>query len=454
MNTHLIKPLVGESYPVVDYGRGIYLFGKDGKKYIDGSSGAVTANIGHGVKEIYEAMCRQAEKVSFVYRSHFTSEPAEELAEKLAQSAPGDLNAVFFVNSGSEATETALKVAIQYFQEQGQPEKIQILSRRTSYHGITLGSLSMSGHPLRRQRFEPLLEDFPAVAPPYCYQCPFKLSYPSCKMKCADDLEEAILSIGSENIAAFIAEPVIGASGGAITPPDEYYPRVKAICEKYNILFIADEVMTGMGRTGKMFAMDHWDVVPDIIATGKGMSAGYTPMAAAIVSDRIMKVIENGTKVIMSGHTFSANPFSAAVCLAVMDYMDKNNVVQNAQKQGIYLIEKLKKLQEEFEVIGDVRGKGLLCGIELVRDRTAREPFSLNEKITETFISICFENGLIVYPAVAGVTGFSGDAVIIAPPLTITSEEIDELAGILSSSLKQLTGKLEQEGKLILKRAN
>ncbi|MFC7370697.1 aspartate aminotransferase family protein [Fictibacillus iocasae] len=449
MSTHLIKPLVGQIYPMIDYGKGIYLYGMDGTRYIDGSSGAVTANIGHGVSEINDAMFRQAEKAAFVYRSHFTSEPAEKLAEKLAHSAPGDLNSVFFVNSGSEATETALKVAIQYYQEQGRREKIRILSRRTSYHGITLGSLSMSGHPLRRQRFEPLLEDFPAVAPPYCYQCPFKLSFPACGLKCADDLEEAILSIGSENIAAFIAEPVIGASGGAITPPDEYFPRIKEICERYDILFIADEVMTGMGRTGKMFAVNHWGIVPDMIATGKGMSAGYTPMAATIVSDRIMNVIENGTKVIMSGHTFSANPLSAAVCLAVMDYMDNNKLIENAEKQGRYLLSKLEMLKERFPIAGDVRGKGLLCGIELVKDNGTKEPFPLNDKVTETLITICFANGLIIYPAVAGVTGYSGDAVIIAPPLTITETQIDELFAILERSFEQLVQRLEQEGKLI-----
>ncbi|MBH0156058.1 aspartate aminotransferase family protein [Fictibacillus sp. 5RED26] len=444
--SHLIKPVLGSDYPVISHGKGIYLYDKDGKQYIDGSSGAITCNIGHGVHEVAEAMWNQANHVSFVYRSQFTSESAEHLAEKLAHYAPGDLNSVFFVNSGSEATETALKVAIQYFQEQGNMTKTKIISRWTSYHGITLGALSMSGHKLRRQRFTSLLEDFPAAHPPYCYQCPLKETYPSCGVKCADDLETSIQAIGPDQIAAFIAEPIIGASGGAIVPPDEYFGKIREICDKYNILMIADEVMTGMGRTGKMFAMDHWNVTPDIIAIGKGMSAGYTPMAATIVSDRIMNVIESGSKIIMSGHTFSANPQSAAVCLAVIDYMERNRLQENAEAMGQYLINHLQRLQWKYPLIGDVRGKGLLCGIEFVKDPITREPFEITSKVTDRLLSICFDNGLLVYPAVGGVTGFSGDSILISPPLNVTKEQITDIMEILDQSIGELTKELITEG--------
>ncbi|WNB90243.1 aspartate aminotransferase family protein [Bacillus sp. NEB1478] len=444
--SHLIKPVLGNDYPVISHGKGIYLYDKQGNRYIDGSSGAITANIGHSVEEIAEAMWNQAKHVSFVYRSQFTSEAAELLAEKLADCAPGDLNSVFFVNSGSEATETALKIAIQYFQEQGIHSKNKVLSRWTSYHGITLGALSMSGHPLRRQRFTSLLEDFPVAPAPYCYQCPLKDTYPGCGVRCADDLETIIQTIGPEQIAAFIVEPVIGASGGAIVPPDEYYSKIRAICTKYNILMIADEVMTGMGRTGKMFAMDHWDVTPDIITLGKGMSAGYTPMAATIISDRIMKEIENGSKIVMSGHTFSANPQSAAVCLAVLQYMEKNNIQENAANMGEYLLNNLRRLQWKHPIIGDVRGKGLLCGIEFVKDPLTREPFEMTNKITDRILSICFEKGLLVYPAVGGVTGFSGDSILISPPLTITKDQIIDLIDILDQSVRELTGQLISAG--------
>lgn len=444
--SHLIKPVLGNNYPVISHGKGIYLYDKEGNQYIDGSSGAITANIGHGVHEIAEAMWNQAKHVSFVYRSQFTSDAAEQLAEKLANYAPGDLNSVFFVNSGSEATETALKVAIQYFQEQGIVTKTKVISRWTSYHGITLGALSMSGHPLRRQRFTSLLEDFPAAPAPYCYQCPLKETYPGCGVKCADDFENIIQTLGPDQIAAFIAEPVIGASGGAIVPPDEYFKKVRAVCDKYNILLIADEVMTGMGRTGKMFAMEHWNVIPDIIALGKGMSAGYTPMAATIVSDRIMDVIEAGTKVVMSGHTFSANPQSAAVCLAVIEFMEKYKLQEKAAAMGEYLVNHLQRLQWKYPLIGDVRGKGLLCGIEFVKNPITREPFELSSKVIDRLLSICFTNGLLVYPAVGGVTGFSGDSILVSPPLTVTKEQITDMVDILDQSIGELTTQLITEG--------
>ena len=298
------------------YGKGVYLYDLEGKKYLDACSGAVTANIGHGVAEIIEAIRKQADKVSFVYRSQFTSEPAEKLAQKIANLAEGDLNWSFFVNSGSEATETAMKIAIQHWQEKGIGSKYKILSRWVSYHGITLGALSMSGHKNRRERFVPLLEDFPTVHPPYCYRCPFNKTIKNCGYLCAHELETTIKRIGAEHIAAFIAEPVIGAAGAAITPPPEYFNIIKEICDRNNILLIADEVMTGFGRTGTMFAFEQWGIVPDIVALGKGMGAGYTPIAATLVSDHVMEPILQGSKVVMSGHTLSANPQSCATSLS------------------------------------------------------------------------------------------------------------------------------------------
>jgi adenosylmethionine-8-amino-7-oxononanoate aminotransferase len=286
--------------------------------------------------KLVEAMTEQARKVSFAYRSHFTSGAAEALAKKLSELAPGDLNWSFFVNSGSEATETAMKIAIQHWQEKGFERKNRIISRWTSYHGITMGALSMSGHVPRRKRFVPLLEDFPSISAPYCYRCPHNNETSGCKLKCADELETAIQRVGSENIAAFIAEPIIGASAGAVTPPDGYYQRIKEICETYDILFIADEVMTGIGRTGKMFAMEHWGVTPDIIALGKGMSAGYTPIAATMITDRVMEPILKGSKSIMAGHTYSANPLSAAISLEVLSYIEPRLVVCHSPRHGLF----------------------------------------------------------------------------------------------------------------------
>ncbi|MFD2445738.1 aspartate aminotransferase family protein [Bacillus sp. CGMCC 1.16607] len=443
--SYLIKPSLEAKYPMIDYGKGVYLYDLEGKKYLDASSGAVTANIGHGVEEIIEAMLEQAKRVSFVYRSQFTSEVAEKLAKKIADMATGDLNWSFFVNSGSEATETAMKIAIQYWQEKGIKTKNKVLSRWVSYHGITLGALSLSGHAGRRARFVPLLQDFPVIHPPYCYRCPYHLEAPSCGYLCAEELETAIHRIGAGQIAAFIAEPVIGAAGGAITPPQDYFKKIKEICERNDILFIADEVMTGFGRTGKPLAMEHWGIIPDIVALGKGMGAGYAPIAATLVSDHVMDPIVNGSKIVMSGHTLSANPQSCAVSLAVLEYLEKNNVMNDVESKGCYLRNQLERLKNEFEIIGDIRGKGLLLGIEFVQNRETKTPFPRKMLVTSKMVDLAQKNGLLIYPAGAGIDGIHGDAIIIAPPLTITKREMEEIARLLKKTIHDFISILQGE---------
>lgn len=444
--TYLIKPLLDESLPMIDYGKGIYLYDKEGKKYLDGASGAVTANIGHGVPEIIEAMQEQAKKVSFVYRSQFTSESAEKLAEKIAALTPADLNWCFFVNSGSEAVETAMKMAIQYWQEKGIQTKTKVLSRWVSYHGITLGALSLSGHTGRRARFVPLLEDFPVINPPYCYRCPYSLEAPSCGYLCAQELELAIKRIGANHIAAFIAEPVIGAAGGAIAPPEDYFKKIKKICEDHEILFIADEVMTGFGRTGSMLAMEQYGVIPDIVALGKGMGAGYAPIAAALASEKVIEPILAGTKVVMSGHTLSANPQSCAVSLAVLEYLEKNQIVSEVESKGDYLKNLLLQLKNQYSFIGDIRGKGLMLGIEFVEDVITKTPFPREAVVTQKMISLAKEKGLLVYPAGSGIDGVNGDSIIISPPLTITKNEIDELVSLMQATFDAFTQQLKSGG--------
>lgn len=446
--THLIKPILGTEYPEISRGRGVYVYDKNGKKYLDGSSGAMTVGIGHGVGEIADAMYEQAQKISYTFRGQFTSEPAEKLAEKLAEKAQGDLNWTFFVNSGSEATEIALKIAVQYWQEQGRPEKNRILSRWMSYHGITLGALSMTGNVIRRQRFDALLNDFPGVSPPYCYRCPFHTSYPSCGHACADDLETAILRVGPENIAAFIIEPVIGASGGAIVPPPGYYQKVKDICDKYEILMIADEVVTGIGRTGKMFAMEHWDVQPDIVALGKGLGGGYTPIGAALVSDKVIGTIESGSKLMMAGHTLSANPQSTAISLAVLNYIEEHGLVANASYQEKVMRTGLQDLAHKYPLIGDVRGIGLLWGLEFVSDHKTKQPFDLRLEITNRIIKKGYEHGLILYNAAGGIHGTAGDAILITPPLVITTEEVHQLLDKLETVVADISSELLKEGSL------
>lgn len=440
--TSLIKPVLDGDYPMISHGKGVYLYDADGKEYLDASSGAVTANIGHGVYEIAAAMADQAKKVSFVYRSQFTSEPAEALASKISAMTNGRFPWSFFVNSGSEATETALKIAVQHWQEKGKPKKNRIISRWMSYHGITLGALSMSGHPQRRERFTSMLESYPAVSAPYCYRCPYNLEPQSCKSACAGELESAIRRTGPENVAAFIAEPVIGAAGAAISPPDGYFQELKRICEQYDVLFIADEVMTGFGRTGKILACDHWGVEPDIIAFGKGMSGGYTPIGATVMTHKVMEPILNGSKSIMAGHTLSANPQSCAVSLAVLNYLEKNELAEKAEGSGVYLRNLLEKLSCGYPFIGDIRGKGLLIGIEIVKDQKTKEPYPPGSDMTNKIITIAAETGLLLYPAAAGPDGVAGSAIIISPPLTITKREIEDLIRRLKNTFTQFAEKL------------
>lgn len=443
--SRLIKPLLDQEYPMISHGKGIYLYDQNGNRYIDGSSGAVTASIGHGVDEIIEAMNEQAKKVAFVYRSQFTSEPAEQLADTLCRLSDGHLPWIFFVNSGTEATETAMKMAIQHWQEQGRGTKTKILSRWMSYHGITVGALSMSGHPLRRMRFVPLLEEYPSISPPYCYRCPHKSSYPSCQLACASELERVIKRIGAQYIAAFIAEPIVGAAGGALTPPDGYYEKIQEICEKHDVLFIMDEVMTGNGRTGTHFGYQHWNVKPDIVTLGKGLSAGYSPIAATLASQKVIDPILSGTKVVMSGHTFSGNPLSAAVSMAVLSYLERHKLVDQVEEKGKRLKQKLKRLQGETSMIGDIRGKGLLIGVELVQNTLTKQPFERHLNVMSRLVEKAQRNGLLIYPAAAGEDGIDGDAVILSPPFIISDDEMDELFNLFSLSIKELEHELKGE---------
>ncbi|MCZ0067840.1 aspartate aminotransferase family protein [Bacillus sonorensis] len=440
----LIKPDLHGRYPVVHHAKGSCIFDQFGKRYLDGCSGAVTCNLGHGVPEVIAPLKEQLDAVSFVYRSQFTSEPAEQLAELLADVLPQELNWSFFVNSGSEAVETAMKIAVQYWQEKGQQAKTIFLSRWNSYHGITNGALSLSGFYERRYRFTHLLHKYPAASAPNCYRCPFELDPFACKEACANEVELAIKRIGKQFIAGFVAEPVIGAAGAAITAPDHYYKKIKEVCEANDILFIADEVMSGMGRTGKMLAIEHWGVTPDIAVLGKGMSAGYSPIAAAVLSDDIMETIKKGSGVIMSGHTYSANPFSAAAALAVLRYIVKHDLPKKAAVKGERLKKELEEIMKQSKIIGDIRGKGLLLGVEFVSDKKSKTPFPASMELSARIISEAKRRGLLIYPAQAGIDGGEGDAVIIAPPLTVSEAEMKELVQIFRDSVHMVEKQAEK----------
>lgn len=421
----------------VDHGEGIYLYDTAGNKYIDACAGAAVANLGHGHPAILQAMAEQAGKVAFSHLSRWTSRPIQEVADLVAGLAPGSLNKLYLVSGGSEATEAALKMARGYFVERdGQSSKYRIISRWKSFHGNTLGSLSMTGDK-RRKKYTPLLLNFPHIAPAYCYRCPFGQCQDTCQVDCAHDLERAIKTEGAEYVAAFIAEPVGGAACGAIVPHKDYFKIIRQICDHYDILLIDDEVMAGFGRTGTMFSIEDFGVVPDMICAAKGMSAGYSPLGAVIAADEIYNTYKNGSGVFVHGHTYGGNPLSAAVALAVVRTLLKDKLVENSRAVGEYLLTQLKEKLLPFAFVGDVRGKGLLLGVEIVRDKATKEAYpvalGMAEKLTVTLI----KHGVIVYPGTGNADGENGDQFLLAPPLTITKEQADELVEKMTAGFKE-----------------
>src|SRR4030043_690935 len=310
MNDHIFYRNLKKFYPTVDHGEGIYIYDTQGKQYIDGSGGAAVVGIGHRVKEITEAMIRQAERISFSHGSHFTSQATIDLASQLVTLSPPGLTQVYFLSGGSEGVETAIKMARQYQMERGKHQKYKVISRWTSYHGNTLGALALSGHTGRRRHYLPLIQHTPHILPAYCYRCPFELEPAKCSLECALDLEKTILYEGPDSVSAFIAEPIVGATAGALVPKDGYFQKIREICDRYDVLLVADEVMTGIGRTGKNFGVDHWEVVPDMIIAAKGLSSGYTPVFAVFVKGGMHKNIKEGSGAFVHGHTYSQNPLS------------------------------------------------------------------------------------------------------------------------------------------------
>jgi len=435
---HVFHRNLRKFYPCADRAEGIYIYDTEGKQYIDGSAGAAVVGIGHGVKEIAEAMVRQAEKISFCHSSQFTSQVAMQLAAKLVQLSPPGLTRVYFLSGGSEAVETAIKMARQYQVERGKAEKYKVVSRWTSYHGNTLGALALSGHTGRRRYYLPLLQHTPHIAPAYCYRCPFDLTPESCGLECALDLEKIILYEGPDSISAFIAEPIVGAAGGALVPKDGYFQKIREICDRYDMLFIADEVMTGMGRTGKNFGIDHWKVIPDMIVAAKGLSSGYTPIFVVLVKEEIHQIIKEGSGAFVHGHTYSQNPLSCAIACAVIDHVLENDLISRSARIGEYFMRALQSLTRH-NLVGDVRGKGLLAGIEFVKDKKTKEPFDPKLRLNALIGNRAFEKGLITYPGGGGADGLKGDHLLLAPPFVITEEQIDKMVSILDQTFTEIT---------------
>jgi len=373
------------------------------------------------------------EEISFAHSSHFTAKSVLECAEKLARFAPPSLNHVFFCSGGSEATEAAAKMARQYHLEQGDASKYKVVARWQSYHGNTLGALSMSGNIARRRRYVPMLLDFPHIPPAYCYRCWFGKERGSCDLDCAWSLDAEIRAVGSQYVSAFIAEPVVGATLGTVAAPDGYFQVIREICDDHDVLFIADEVMTGFGRTGRNFGIERWGVEPDIIATAKGISSGYLPLGAVIASDKVLNAFQDP---FAHGHTYGSHPVACAVGAAVIDYLEKHKLVQRSAELGPYLLKRLETL-EDHPSVGDVRGLGIFAGIEFVRDKASKEPFPPEVRFNRRVLERCFGNGLLVYPGVATVDGVRGDHIQVAPPLVVTRSQIDEIVELLDRSMAE-----------------
>jgi len=427
-------------YPKIERGEGIYLIDENGNKYIDGCSGSAVANIGHGNSEVAEFAKNHIERIAFTHLSRWTVDSIEKCAEKVSEWAPGDLNHVYFVSGGSESTETAIKMARQYFVERdgNKTTKWKIISKWNSFHGNTMGALSMTGITGRRKIYDPMLINFPKIPQFYHYRNPWGCeTLKETSIEAAKALEAEILRQGADNIAAFITEPVVGSAAPGVHPDKIYFKMVREICDKYDVLLIVDEVMSGFGRTGKKFAIEHFGVVPDIVTCAKGMSCGYTPMGAAVAREEIFnKIMVEGSGHFVHGHTYAGNPLSCGIAHKVIEIMEREGYVDNAAKQGNYLIEKLQSLYD-YPIVGDIRGKGLMIGIEFVQDKETKEPFDASVQIKNKITVNCLAEGLVVYPGGGAVDGIKGDHILIAPPVNIKSEEIDLLVNALEAGIKK-----------------
>jgi adenosylmethionine-8-amino-7-oxononanoate aminotransferase len=429
-------------YLKITRAEGAYLYDQAGRPILDGSAGAAVVCLGHGNRRVTESLRRQSETVAFAHTSTFVTEAVLEYAERLTRFT-GDPDArVYFVSGGSEATETALKIARTYQLAVGEASRHVILSRSLSYHGATLGALAMSGVVQRRRPYDPLLAQFPRIATCYCYRCPVGRDPQLCDVECADDLERTILAHDPHRIAGFIIEPVIGSSAPGVAPHADYMPRVAAACRRHGLLLIADEVMSGVGRTGRFFAAEHFGVMPDIIALSKGLSSGYFPLAAVIVSGRVFKAIStSGSGDFVHGFTYAGSPVGAAVGLEVLNIIEEDQLIPRVTVLGERLLGQLQSLRR-LPMVGDVRGKGLLIGVELVMDRTTRQPFPASVRAARLVQQACLDEGLYVYPTTGSVDGVLGDNILIAPPYVVTEAQLDELTEKLARGLERVQHQL------------
>jgi adenosylmethionine-8-amino-7-oxononanoate aminotransferase len=429
-----------KTFPIAARGEGCWIVDVSGRRLLDAAGQAAVVSIGHGVAEIGQAMAEQSGQLAFAHTSQFHTEPAERLAARLLALAPANFRnggRVYFTSGGSEATETAIKLVRQYHLESGQAERYRVVARRQSYHGSTLGAMTVSGNVARRAPYAPLLPEWGHIAPCFCYHCPFEKTFPECELACAEDLETFVREHHTETAAAFIFEPVVGATLGAAVPPEGYATRIAEICRKHGILLIADEIMTGMGRTGKPFAVQNWGIEPDIILVGKGVASGYAPLGAVLASARVVEAFERGSGAFMHGFTYQAHPVCTAAGNAVLDYLETHRLFERVNTAGKNLRGVLSPL-ERHPHVGNIRGMGLLFGVEFVKDKAAREPFAKSENIAEKIRQAAIDEGVLTYPTQGCVDGHRGDHILLAPPFTISEEECGLVGHALASALRKV----------------
>ncbi|MFB9354171.1 aspartate aminotransferase family protein [Sneathiella chinensis] len=435
--THVFHRAPRNEYPMAARGDGPYVLDTTGKRYLDASGGAAVSCLGHSNAAVNDAIKAQLDRIAFAHTGFFTNEPMEKLADFLCERAPGDLNAVYFVSGGSEAVEAALKLARQYFIEKGEGSRSRFISRRQSYHGNTLGALSAGGNEWRREPYSPLLMPVALLSPCYAYrekrdgESDFDFG-----QRVANELEEEILRQGPETICAFICEPVVGATLGAVPAVEGYFSRIREICDTYGILLILDEVMCGMGRTGTLFACEQEGVAPDILVTAKGLGAGYQPIGAMLVSDRIYQTIRNGSGFFQHGHTYMGHPVACAASLAVQTYVEDNNLLENVRLQGAALKNALEATFGQHPFIGDIRGRGLFLGLEIVEDKETKAPFDPARKINAKVKAAAMDAGLMCYPMGGTIDGQRGDHVLLAPPFIIEASHVDEIVSKLAQAFQ------------------
>lgn len=434
--SHVFHRSLTQRYPTAVKGDGPYLIDSQGHRYLDASGGAAVSCLGHSDPDVIEAIREQVGKVAYAHTSFFTTEPMEALADFLVKRAPAGLDSVYFVSGGSEAVEAALKLARQYFVEIGQPQRKHVIARRQSYHGNTLGALAAGGNAWRRQQFQPLLIDVSHVSPCYAYREQRPGETPEqFAIRLAEELDAEIQRLGAENVMAFIAEPVVGATLGAVPAVTGYFRRIREVCDRHGVLLILDEVMCGMGRTGTLFAAEQEGISADLITVAKGLGAGYQPIGATLVSERIRTAIAQGSGFFQHGHTYIGHATACAAALAVQTVVEKKQLLARVREQGDGLSKRLLDRFAAHPNVGDIRGRGLFQGLELVADRETKAPFDPALKVNAKIKKAAMEHGLMCYPMGGTVDGRVGDHILLAPPFILEDHHLDELVQKLDDAI-------------------